>query len=467
MKRTIITLVIIAVLAVAGFLGYRAWQGARAAVASSFQTVDVARGDLTALVGATGTVRANQSGVISWATTGRIGAIHVAVGETVKAGQLLAELDPKSLSQSVILAQSDLVTARRDLADLQDSEVASAKAKQALVAAQKELDDATTDRASLNYKRASQDTIDAAHADLVLAQNEVDDAQEFYDQVKNRSEGDELRAQALSNLANAKKKRDNKQANYNYLVSGPDPLDVAEADARLEVAQASLEDAQREYDRLINGTDPEDIQAAQARVTSIEATIDLANLEAPFAGTITESQSKLGDEVSPGSVSFRIDDLSHLLVDVEITEVDINRIQVGQAAAFTFDAIQNKTYNGKVVEVARVGESVQGVVNFTVTIELTDADEQVLPGMTAAVNIVTDQLHDVLLVPNRAVRLRDGQRVVYMLENGLPQAVDITLGLTSDQYSEALSGVSEGDVLVLNPPVELQGSSSSSGIMGN
>jgi len=467
MRRAIIILVIVIALGVAGYFGFQAWQKNRAAAAGNFQTAQVTRGGLTALVGATGTVRANQSGVVSWTTSGRIGKLNVGTGDLVTAGQVLAELDPKSLSQAVILAQADLVTARRNLNDLQNSDVARAKAQQALVAAQKELDDAVTKRASLQYKRASNDTIDAAHANLVLAQNEVDKAQDFYDQVKNRPETDELRAQALSALANAKKKRDTNQANYNWLVSGPDQADIDAADARVEVAKASLADAQREVDRLSNGVDPDDLRAAEARVTAIEATLDMVNMEAPFAGTITEARSKVGDEVTPGSVSFRIDDFSHLLVDVQITEVDINRIKVGQNATLTFDAIQSKTYNGKVVEVARVGTSAAGVVNFTVTIELTDADDQVYPGMTAAVNIVTDQLADVLLVPNRAVRLRDGKRVVYLLQNGVPTPVEITLGLTSDTSSQLLSGAKEGDTLVLNPPLEFQAGGPPPGVRGN
>jgi HlyD family secretion protein len=109
------------------------------------------------------------------------------------------------------------------------------------------------------------------------------------------------------------------------------------------------------------------------------------------------------------------------------------------------------------VEVARVGTAVQGVVNFNVTIELNNADEAVRPGMTAAVNIITDLIEDTLLVENRAVRLRDGQHIVYVLRDGVPQITRIDLGLTSDVASQVVGGdVKEGDVLVLNPPANLQ-----------
>ena len=148
--------------------------------------------------------------MLTWQATGKVGQVNVILGQTVKTDEVLAELDPTTLSQSLIQAQSDLINARQTLQDLQDNAADHRRtgAEQTLVAAQKELDDATTARASMNYKRASQDTIDATHADLVMAQNAVDDAQSFYDQVKNRPETDQLRAQALSALANAKKKRD-------------------------------------------------------------------------------------------------------------------------------------------------------------------------------------------------------------------------------------------------------------------
>ncbi|MFN2145173.1 MAG: hypothetical protein ACK2T7_07450, partial [Anaerolineales bacterium] len=103
--------------------------------------------------------------------------------------------------------------------------------------------------------------------------------------------------------------------------------------------------------------------------------------------------------------------------------------------------------------VSPVGNVVAGVVNFKVSIELLDADELVKPGMTAAVNIVVSQLEDVLLVPNRAVRVQDGDRVVYVLRGGQLEMVQIELGSSADLYSEVVGGDLEaGDLIVLNPP---------------
>ena len=143
------------------------------------------------------------------------------------------------------------------------------------------------------------------------------------------------------------------------------------------------------------------------------------------------------------------------MVDVEVSEVDINRVAVGQSVVLTFDAILATEYEGEVVEVSPVGNSAQGLVNFRVTIKVVDPDPNVRPGMTAAVNIVVNQLEDVLLVPNRAVRVVDGQRVVYVLKSGELEMVQIVLGASADLYSEVLSGdLQRGDDVVLNPPSE-------------
>jgi HlyD family secretion protein len=133
--------------------------------------------------------------------------------------------------------------------------------------------------------------------------------------------------------------------------------------------------------------------------------------------------------------------------------VDINSVFVGQTATLTFDAVLGKQYTGKVVEVGQSGDTVQGVVSFKVTVELTDADEFVKPGMTAAVTVVVEEVKDVVLIPNRAVRLVDGDRVVYKQVDGKPVQVKIKLGSSSDIESVLIDGdIKEGDLIILNPP---------------
>lgn len=347
------------------------------------------------------------------------------VGDQVQVGDILASLLETSLPQNVILAKSDLVTAQRNLNDLLESESAKAQAQLTLADAQKAVDDAQKKVASLNYPRASDDLIENTKSNIILAQDQVSRATDYYRTFRNKKDDFPPKAQALANLTQARINLDQLIANYNWYTGTPSENDSAELEANLAVAKAQLQDAQREWDRLKDGPDPKDVDAARAKVESIQATIDLARQMAPFAGTVTEVHPLPGDQVSAGTAAFRVDDLSHLLVDVDVSEVDINTIKIGQPVTMSFDAILGKEYHGQVAEVAQVGNTVQGVVNFTVTVELTDPDEQVKPGMTAAVNVVVTELKDVFLIPNRAVRLVNGNRVVYVLKNGQPQAVQI------------------------------------------
>jgi HlyD family secretion protein len=456
--KTIIIILVIVGLGVGGYFGYNRYREIQAEKNTNYQTVALTRGSLEATVGATGTVRANQTAILTWQTSGSVGLIKARLGDSVTSGEVLAQIEETSLAQSIILAEADLITAQRNLDNLKINQTSRAQAEYNLVQAQKALDDARQDRKNLDY-RGSQASIDSARAALLQAEKDVERLQDFFDQVADRPEDDLIRAQALSNLSNAKERRDRSKWNLDWLLNPASAQDITEADTDILLAEAKLADAQREYERLKDGADPLDLRAAEVRITAIEATLKLKALTAPFAGTLTEVRSQAGDQVTPGTIAFRIDDLSRLLVDVQVSEIDINVIEIGQAARVNFDAISGQSYQGKVVQVASVGVATQGTVNFIVTVELLDADANVRPGMTAAVNIITQNIEDALLVPNRAVRTRDGQRVVYILKNATTlEPVNITLGVTSDIESQVLSGeVQAGDLAVLNPPAETPG----------
>lgn len=467
MKRWVIITLIVVVLGGGAYLGIRQYQKLQANSQNLFETTALVNGDLTATVGATGTVRSNQSGILLWQTTGTVLASDLKVGDVVSAGQVLAVLDPNSLPQTIILAQSDLVTAQRFLDNLMDSKTAQAQALQTMANAQKAYDDAKTRYEGLAYPRGSQFDIDKAYSDVQLAQTNLAEAQLNFDRVKDLPDYDVRKNMALNQLSQAQISLNRASATWQWLRGKPTPNDMAVAESNYEVAKAQLADAQREWERLKDGPDPKDIAAAQARVAAIAATLEMRHLKAPFAATITEKRVAVGDQVSPGTTAFRIDDLSHLLVDVQVSEVDINRVKIGQTATMTFDAIAGKTYNGKVTQVGRVGNNLQGVVDFTVTVEITDADAQVRPGMTAAVNMVVQQMKNILLVPNRAVRINEGDRVVFIMKNNIPTQVKITLGASSDTDSQVISGdVKAGDLIIINPPLALMGKPGNGGFMG-
>ncbi|OGO69493.1 MAG: hypothetical protein A2Z37_18540 [Chloroflexi bacterium RBG_19FT_COMBO_62_14] len=445
-----------AVIVVAGFFGFRAFQSARrAAESTAWQTVPAATGELVSTVGATGTVRANQYSLLAFKTGGNVGWVNVQVGDQVSAGEVLAELSPSSLSAQVILAQADLVEAQRALEDLRTSDAARAASQLALAQARQAYDKAQRRYVTQQKgNRGTQETINATEADLAYAESQVDAAQDAANRVSNRAEDDPDRTAAEKALYDARHARDVVQASLNWYTGQPTAIDQQILDAELASAEAAVKDAEREWERLKDGPDPNDIAAAEARVLAAQANLELPRISAPFSGTITSVQVKPGDGVSLGTLAIGVADLSRMLVDVQISEVDIDQIGLGQEATLSFDAILGREYHGQVTEVDLVGVSEQGVVSFKVTVELSDAEESIKQGLTAAVNIVANKVEDALLVPNRAVRVVNGQRVVYILRQGQPVAVEIELGGSSDLDSQVLSGdLKAGDPIILNPPL--------------
>ena len=448
MKRILTIILILAVVAVIAYFGIGAVrQRQQNTVLSDLQTVVAGRGSLTATVGATGMVHANQTAILVWQTSGTIAEIPVAVGETVSVGEVLATLEQSSLPQNIILAQADLINAQKALDDLLNDQTATIQALQDVYSVQQAI--RAAERAMDRFEGEEyKDDLDEARQEVIDREDELDQAQENFDPYVDWDPTNETRMdyeQALIDAQNA----------YDEAVRVVDLLELEAqvAQSNLEAAQAALASAQRAYERIKDGPNPDDVSVLEARIAAAQASLDQTRITAPFDGTITEINLKPADRVTPGATAFRIDSLGQLEVDVQVSEVDINRIQSGQPVSLTFDAILDKEYHGIVTQVAQVGTVVQGTVQFNVSVELTDSDEDVRPGMTAAVNIVVEQLDNVLLVPNRAVRLVDGQRVVYILQDNQLEEREITLGATSDIESEVIDGgLQAGDLIVLNPP---------------
>jgi HlyD family secretion protein len=531
--KKLITIAIFLTLLVGGYLAYDFYSNQDQALATStdLETTVIERGTLVDAIGATGTVRSNQSANLTWQTSGTVDLIEVQVGDRVTNGQVLASLMADSLSPDVILAQADLVDAQQALDDLLNSatqqsqalkavedaqealddalnpDLAQARAFQAIANAEKNVEDAQ-DQLDIVTAVVPQDAIDQAYANMLLAEKRLNNTLEAIEDIEwqitkasamrvpqeapeeTRRKMKEMRRKILKGLRQAAEglemqrtqdqiSYENAVAKYDNLLQPPDPVEVAVAESNLAEAQAQLAEAQREWERIKDGSSPgeialleaqladaqrewervkagpapDDIAAAEARVAAAEAALAQTSIEAPFDGIVTLVESQPHDQVDAGALALRIDDLSHLLVDLDVSEVDINQIEVGQSVELTFDAIFSRTYHGEVIEVALVGTEEGGITNFGVTVELIDADEYIKPGMTSAVNITTTQLDDVLLVPNRSVSVVDNQMVVYVLENySNVVVIPVMIGATSDIYSQVVDGnLQDGDRVVLNP----------------
>ncbi|MFU8773194.1 MAG: efflux RND transporter periplasmic adaptor subunit, partial [Anaerolineales bacterium] len=307
-----------------------------------------------------------------------------------------------------------------------------------------------------------QNQVEQAENGIERAQEEIERAENNLEPYLERDEDDPTRETYQNRLDNANLNYDEAVRQLELLLLQPE-----QAAANLETARVQLAEAERRYEQIKDGPTAQEIATLEARIAIAEATLRQTSLTAPFAGVITEVKIKPGDLVTPGSLAFRLDDLSALLVDVAVAELDINRIQVGMPASLVFDAIPGEEFNARVTQVSPVGIALQGIVDYNVVLELTDPDERIKPGMTAAVNLVVDELEEVLLVPNRAVRARDGRLVVYLLENGELRSVPVQLGASSETMSQVLESELQPEALiVLNPPTELFNQGGGPGFFG-
>jgi multidrug efflux pump subunit AcrA (membrane-fusion protein) len=149
------------------------------------------------------------------------------------------------------------------------------------------------------------------------------------------------------------------------------------------------------------------------------------------------------------------------MVSVNLTEIDIINVKVGDKATLTFDAYPNKTYTGKVVSVDTIGSVSSGVTNYPTLISLDNTTLQILPNMSVSANIITDTKTDVLAVTSSAVKTQDGVSTVDIIKNGRTQTVTVETGISSETQTEITSGLSEGDIVVTSTTSATSSTSSS------
>ena len=519
-RKLVISLGAIAVVVVGGFFGVRQLSGASTSTTANLQTAQIERGTLVAGVSAAGSITALETATLAWQTTGVVGQVNVQVGDTVNRGEALLELDPASLNHTVIQAQADLIAAQEELdtlmggptaLQLAQAEVKVVDAQAAVKTAQRSLDNVLSPDLA-NYQdqyrlaqealtaaqqnseitaygtslKAAQDALTAALNNLKKYQdlesqypgygqqhgNALVNAQAAYDKAAQDYQValykyQQSQASDANTLAAAQETLDTAQANLAAAQSTPNAASAAYYQAQFDLAQANLAQAQADLAQLQAGPTSKDLTAAKAKVAAAQAIVDTARQVAPFNGTVVAVNNRVGDSVSSGETAVVLADLSSLEIEVSVSEVDINRVAVGQAVSLTADAASGLTFKGQVAAVAVLGQSQQGVVTFPVTVVIPDPDPELKPGMTAAVSIVTESHANVLLVPNRAIRVSSGQRSVTVLFEGQQISVPVTIGLSNESLSEIASGqVREGDTVVINSTTTTTTNQAGGGLFG-
>lgn len=506
-RRGWLWLLLVVVLGVGGFLGYRQWQSRTAAVATPVQTAQVAKGDITSTVAATGNIQPVTQTDLNVQTSGTVQSL-AKLGDSVKKGDTVLQLDTTDLELSLKTAETNLEAAQLKLQQAQQGatqeDIAAAQAK--VNAAQASLNGLYTgptasDLAAAESKqRAAQISLDKAQAgptdtEVADAKNKVETAKNslwsaqsnrdsICGRVKNGDQDSSCQG-ARASVNNAELAVQTAQNDLNALLAGPDANDVAAAQETVNQAQAALAavkqgptaeavasaksnlvQAQSSLTTLQAGPDALTVQQAQVAVKQAQASVDQAKtklaqatITAPFDGVITAVNTAAGATVTTNSAPLQITDFANLQVQSQVSEMDRPKIQVGQAVNMTVEALPNVTLKGEVTSISPTGTVTSGVVNYTVTIKVTQSDPSLASGMTATLAIVTDSKTGVLKVPTRAIQTVNNQKVLNVQRGGQVVQVPVTMGSADSVNTEISGAVQAGDVVVIG---SVSGASSSS-----
>jgi len=145
------------------------------------------------------------------------------------------------------------------------------------------------------------------------------------------------------------------------------------------------------------------------------------------------------------------------IVSVNLSEIDVSRVEIGQKVTITLDSLPDKTFTGKVVGVDRIGQTTSGVTQYASIIQLDSSSEQILPNMAVTADIVIDRKDNALLVPSNAIQEKSGQSYASVLVNDKQQFIPVETGLVSDMQTEIISGLNEGDLVVVGTVPSVKG----------
>jgi len=448
MKRAITIILILGAVIGLSWLGYQAFGGQaiqkQAVEDEDLEKFVVKRDTIAATVSATGSIAPEAEVTLTFELGGKVEEIFVEKGQMVKAGDPLAELETASLELQVAQTQATLA-------------LNEAKLQQAMKEASAEdIAAAEADLASAkaNYEKVkagpTEEELIVAKADMEKAAIALQEAQAEYDQVAWMPGVSALPQSAALQQASIDYER--AKADYQQVAQPP-------TESELKSAWAQVVQAQTQLDKLRKNPEPEDVAIAQAQVDQAQAQLEEAQLTlkkavitAPFDGVVASLGAEVSEWVSSSTPMVVLVDISSFHIDVEVDEIDISQIAVGQEVLITLDALPDEEIAGHVEAIAPTASVGDGVVSYVVTVVIEPTDALLRPGMSANTTITTARNENALIVPNRYIQIdrENGKMYVERLEeDGLTSRVEIETGMRSEFDSEVVAGLEEGDTLVL------------------
>ena len=465
---------------------------------AAYEFFTARRGDIAQKVSVTGRVKASEDVNLSFDKSGRVVWAGVRVGDRVYAGQMLVQLYNADLAAQLKEAEADLKAAEAGLkelrrgARLEDLRVQEAKvadAEQNLVDkiqdAFTKADDAVRNRADqlfssprsanpqLNFsidpqldsdlesgRMALENTL-TSWASLLLKLLSADDLIPQISAAKNNLGKVKSFLDKAAEAVNGLKPAGN--LTQTIIDSYRSDVSTARSNANtainnLSSAEADWVIAQRELILKQAGSSAEEISAqeakvekAEANVANIKAQLSKTILTSPLTGIITRQEAKAGEVGAANAILVSLISEAEFEIEVNLPEADIAKVKVGSPALVTLDAYGDDViFEANVVEIEPAETIVEGVTTYKMTLQFNKKDERVRSGMTANADILGERREGVLIIPQRAVISKNGDKFVRVLEGGEVLDKKIITGLRgSDGNVEVLSGLDEGEQVII------------------
>ena len=455
MKTKRIFLTLGAVVLIGTGVTFAAGRSQTSTTTAQTQTSTVTRATLSSVIESSGSATPETSITLSFGATGTVDKVNVRAGDQVKKGDVLAEIDTTDLQLAVAQAEQAYVsqqatysmTVNPDPAEVAADKLAVSNAEAAYQLAQQ------------TYKVNSTDSVMLSCVNLDNLKKSYDDAQTAYN---NYISDWHVTVNGTAELSPQKSQLDRAKSAYEQAVISCNLTKSSVNDTGIKSAYASLVQAKANLDNLTNPSD-RTLKAAAAQLEQVKLALDEARQQlegarivAPFDGLVTSVTAVAGGPSS--SAAIKLSDASQYHVDVLVDETEIGRVQAGQQAKITFDALTGITVTGQVARIDPAGTVSNGVVNYKVRVNLDPTDAALRTDMTANVQMILDTHTNVLAVPGTAIRsgTSGGYYVNVAGTDGTAQRVDVTTGYTDGSLTEVSGNLQAGQKVYLGETTTTQ-----------
>jgi HlyD family secretion protein len=425
------------------------------------QKIDVIRGDVVQSVDVDGSLSLVQDRKLIFDTSGEVVEVRVKEGDRITQGQVLASLDVTPLEYTLKAAEQAVKTAEQGVKTaglaMKTPEIALKAAEIDLELANNSFLELTSPYPFITYRFIIPESVEA----IRIAQQYIKEAQvEFQEGL----EGNPYSITTVNEkLIKAQERLDEAEEKLAAgLSAGIQPVGLEywtlrEVQLQVDKAKLALDKAENDLEQARNNVDiaENNLDKATTELDRITDEMEKAVLFAPFDGIIASVNVEVGDIMSSVSyattAAFEIIDPTRMELKADVDEMDIPEVQEGQRVVIEVDALPDVLFDGEVTFISPLPKVEGGLVLYSVTVGFDVPEGSGLKaGMSATADIIIEERHGVLLVPNRAITLdSSGNPTVKVMVNEQTQERQVVIGISDGFNTEIVSGLSDGEVVVI------------------